>query len=165
MPMAPTNVVPLIFVGLIVWRVYRRVRRTIGRQPVRTKRLVTAIVIYSVLCVLLACGAALHPKVLAGFGGGILLGVPLALIGLHFTRFENTPEGSFYTSHPYIGITIAALLVVRLFYRMSVLLGNQPQTHGPPAMMQSPLTFALFGLLAGYFIAFYAGVLVRSGKV
>jgi hypothetical protein len=165
MPLAPNTVVPLVFVGLITWRVYRRVRRSIGRQPVRTKRLVTAIVIYSVLCVLLACGAALHPKVLLGLGGGLLLGVPLALIGLNFTQFESTPEGRYYTSHPYIGITIAAVLVVRLFYRMTVLFGSPSQAKGPPAMMQSPLTFALFGLLAGYFIAFYAGVLVRSRKV
>ena len=162
MPTAPPTVVPLIFVALIGWRVYRRVRRSIGRQPVRTKRLVTGIVIYSALCVLLALGALQHPKVLAGLGGGLLLGVPLALAGLRFTRFETAPEGRFYTSHPYIGITIAALLVVRMFYRLTALFGSPPQAQTPPALMQSPLTFSLFGLLAGYYIAFYAGVLIRS---
>ncbi len=163
--MAPNSVLPLVFVALIIWRVYRRVRRTIGRQRVRPQRLITAIVIYSVLCLLLAFGAVHYPKVLAGFGGGLLLGIPLAFIGLHFTQFENAPDGRYYTSHPYIGITIAAVLVVRVFYRMTALFGSQSQIQRPPDMFQSPLTFSLFGLLAGYFITFYAGVLVRSRKV
>ena len=165
MPMAQPNVFPLVFVGLILWRVYRRIRRSIGRQPVRTKRLITGIVIYSVLCVLLALGAMRHPKVIAGLGGGLLLGIPLALVGLRFTRFESAPEGRFYTSHPYIGITIAAVLVVRMFYRLTELFGSRSQFQRPPVMMQSALTLSLFGLLAGYYIAYNAGVLISSRKV
>ncbi len=71
---------------------------------------------------------------------------------------------AFYTSHPYIGITIAAVLVARMFYRLTSLLGGPPQAQPSPAIMQSPLTFSLFGLLAGYYITFYAGVLSRNGK-
>jgi hypothetical protein len=149
---------------LTPWRVYRRVRRSIGRQPVRPKRLITGIVIYSILSILLTLGAMPRPKVLAGMGGGLLPGVALGLVSLRFTRFETTPEGRFYTSHPYIGITIAAVLVARMFYRLTALLGGPPQVQAAPAMMQSPLTFSLFGLLAGYYITFYAGVLARSGK-
>jgi hypothetical protein len=162
--MAPPTVVPLVFVGLIGWRVYRRVRRSIGRQPVRPKRLTTGIIIYSILCVMLAAGAMQHPKVLAGLGGGLLLGISLGLAALRFTRFETTPDGRYYTSHPYIGVSIAALLVIRMFYRMTGLFAGTPQVHRSPAMMQSPLTLALFGLLAGYYITFYVGVIMRSGK-
>jgi hypothetical protein len=162
--MAPPNLVPLVFLGLIGWRIYRRVRRSIGRQPVRRKRLIAGIVIYSVLCVLLALVAMGHPKVLAGLGGGLLVGVPLGLLALRFTRFETTPEGRFYTSHPYIGITIAAVLVVRMFYRLTTLFGNPSQLQRQPVLMQSPLTLSLFGLLAGYYIAYNSGVLVRSDK-
>jgi hypothetical protein len=162
--MAPTNVVPLLFLGLIVWRVYRRIRRSIGRQPVRRKRLITGIVIYSVFSVLLSLGGIVHPKLLLGLGGGLLVGVPVALVSLHLTHFETAPDGQFYTPHPYIGLSIAALLVVRLFYRVITVLGNPPQARNPAQMQQSALTFALFGLLAGYYIAYYAGVLARSQK-
>jgi hypothetical protein len=151
--------------ALVGWRVYRRIRRSIGRQPVRTKRLVFGIVFYSLICVLIALAGIQHPMVLAGLGGGLLLGIPVALIGLHFTRFETAPEGRFYTSHPYIGISIAALLVVRLFYRFIGILGNAPQTQTSAAAMQNPLNFSLVGLLAGYYITFYAGVLIRSRKL
>ncbi|HUD45900.1 MAG TPA: hypothetical protein VMR33_03665 [Candidatus Baltobacteraceae bacterium] len=162
--MAPPAVLPLVFVALIIWRVYRRVRRSIGRQRVQPKRLTAGIVIYSVICVLIALAALAHPRVLAGLGAGLLLGVPLGLVALRFTRFETTREGRFYTAHPYIGISIAALLVVRVFYRMTTILGTAAQTQKPPMMMQSPLTLSLLGLLAGYYITYYTGVLVNSPK-
>jgi hypothetical protein len=160
--MAPPNVVPLVFLGLIGWRMYLRIRRSIGRQPVRPKRLITGIVVYSVLSVLLALGAMFHPRALAGLGGGLLVGVPLGLVGLRLTRFETVPEGRFYTTHPYIGIGIAALLVIRLFYRLTTLVGNPSQFQKAPVLMQSALTFSLFGLLAGYYIAYNTGVLKCS---
>jgi hypothetical protein len=165
MPTPTPNYFPLIFVAVIGWRVYRRIRRSIGRQPVRRNRMITGIVIYSVLTVLVALLGIQHPMVIAGLGGGLVVGVPLGLVGLHFTKFENTPQGRFYTSHPYIGVSIAALLVVRMFYRMSMLMGGQSQAQSNPAALQSPLTFSIFGLLAGYYITFYAGVLIRSAKV
>jgi cytochrome b561 len=107
----------------------------------------------------------MHPLVLAGMGGGLVLGSVVGLVGLHFTEFEATPQGRYYKSHPYIGISIAALLVIRMAYRMTALTGNSPQAPTNPAAMQSPLTLAIFGLLAGYYITFYAGVLVRSDKL
>jgi hypothetical protein len=162
--MAPTNVVPLAFAGLIIWRLYRRVRRSVGRQPVRRNRLTLGIVIYSAFSVLLALGAMLRPKVLAGLGGGLVVGVPLALVALHLTRFETAPEGKFYTPNPYIGVSIAALLVIRVFYRFTQFYGNSSAMQNPQ-VMESPMTFTLFGLLAGYYIAYYAGVLIRSRQV
>jgi hypothetical protein len=164
MAAAQPNYVPFLFLAFIGWRMYVRIRRTIGRQPVRPKRMITGIVIYSILFLLLSLAGIQYPKILLGMGGGLLLGVPLAFVGLHFTRFENTPQGRFYTSHPYIGISIAALLVIRMFYRMTIIMGASPEARTSQAMMQSPLTFSLFGLLAGYYIAFYAGVLYRSGR-
>jgi hypothetical protein len=165
MPTPTPNYVPLIILAIIGWRVYRRIRRSVGRQALRQKRLITGIVIYSVLTVLLALPGIQHPMVLAGLGGGLLVGVPLGLVALHFTKFENTPQGRYYTSHPYIGISIAGLLVVRMFYRMSSMMGGQSLAQANPAALQSPLTFSIFGLLAGYYITFYAGVLIRSNKL
>ena len=165
MPAAPPNYFPLIFVALVGWRVYRRIQRSVGRQLVRRNRLIFGIVLYCVLCGVFAFLGIAHPMVLAGMGGGLAVGSIVGFVGLHFTTFEATPEGRFYKSHPYIGISIAALLVIRMAYRMTALMGNSAQAPTNPAAMQSPLTFAIFGLLAGYYITFYAGVLVRSGKI
>jgi hypothetical protein len=163
MPMSPNTVFPLVFAGFVVWRAYRRVRRSVGRQPLRRKRLTSTIVIYSVILALLIVGAMDHLNVLGGLAAGLVVGVPIALVGLRLTQFEIAAEGSFYTPNPYIGVSIAAVLVIRLFYRFTVIAANGPRTQNPQ-MWQSPLTFSLFGLLAGYYIAYSAGLLVRDSK-
>jgi hypothetical protein len=103
-------------------------------------------------------------KSLIGLGIGLALAVPLALFGLHLTRFEKTPAGRFYTPNTYIGATLFVLLVGRIIYRVAVLYANMPtltNAHSP-AFAQSPLTTFMFGLLASYRIVYYAGVLLRS---
>lgn len=167
---APTKIIPLLFVALIVWRVLTRVRRSVGRQPVRTTRLVTRIVIYSVLCVFLGFVAMNHPKVLAALGGGLVVGIPIALIGLRLTRYETTPAGRFYTPNAYIGVTISLIFIGRLFYRLSTVyttasqLQSSSQSPQHPQLMQSPLTYFFFGILAGYYIAYFAGILIACNK-
>ncbi|HEY3854724.1 MAG TPA: DUF1453 domain-containing protein [Verrucomicrobiae bacterium] len=165
MPGANPNYFPLIVVALVGWRVYRRIQRTVGRQLVRRSRMIFGIVLYAVLCAVFAFLNIPHPMVLAGMGAGLVVGVVVGFVGLHFTTFEATPNGKYYKSHPYIGISIAALLVIRMAYRMVGFANATPQAPPNPAAMTSPLTFAIFGLLAGYYITFYAGVLIRSDKI
>lgn len=102
--------------SLVIWGMYRRVRRNIGRQPLQPKRLILRIVIFSLISALFVFIGLEHPKVLLGFGGGVLLGVPLAFVGLRLTRFETTAEGRFYTPNLYIGVGLSLLLVARLAY-------------------------------------------------
>ncbi|HEX4122007.1 MAG TPA: DUF1453 domain-containing protein [Verrucomicrobiae bacterium] len=148
--------------AFIAWRVVQRVRRSIGRQPVRTKRLTARIVLYSVLCLLIALLGLFRPITLAGLGGGLVLGVLVALLGLRLTRYETLPEGRFYTPNLYVGATISLLFIFRLFYRISAVAGaTASQAPRDPRMMLSPLTFFVFGLLAGYYVAYYAGILLR----
>ncbi|HEX3719387.1 MAG TPA: DUF1453 domain-containing protein [Verrucomicrobiae bacterium] len=165
MPSGPNSFAPLVIVVFIAWRVFYRVRRSIGKQTVRKKRLVARIVIYSVLGVASAVGGLFRPIVLAGLGVGLLLGVPLALVGLRLTRFENALDRQFYTPNPYIGAAVSLLFIIRLFYRISEISGAAAQGPRPPASMLSPLTFGLFGLLAGYYLAYYSGILLRCRAV
>jgi hypothetical protein len=162
MPPASTNFVPFIIVAFILWRVFYRVRRSVGRQTVQRKRLNVRIIIYSLLCGFLILDTMAHPKTVAGLTGGLLLGVPLGLLGLRLTRFETTPEGCFYTPNPYLGVTITILFIVRLFYRLTEVFVVSSRAHQRPVLTQTPLTLSLFGLLAGYYIAYYMGVLQRS---
>jgi hypothetical protein len=164
--MTPAQIVPAIVVPYIAWRVYVRVRRNIGRQAFRPNRLTTSIVIFTLLTALVASGALIYPPSLAALGGGLLLSVPLAMVGLHLTRFETSAEGKFYTPNTAIGIAVIVLFVGRMAYRLVVLF-VAPPTNGlpPPALFQSPLTLLLFGVTAGYYIAYCAGVLVRGKKL
>ena len=162
--MTPSQLAPAIIIPFIAWRVYMRVRRNIGRQRFQPTRLKVRIVIFSVISGLIGLGTLAYPPSLAGLGGGLLLGVPLALAGLHLTRFETTPEGKFYTPNTAIGVAVIVLFAGRIGYRMVVLFIAPPMDQTPPALFQSPLTLVLFGVTAGYYIAYKAGVLIRGNK-
>ena len=163
MTVTPGNFIPPLMVSLLVWGVYRRVRRSIGRQPVQPKRLILRVIIFSVVSVIVAFAGLSYPKVLLGFAGGVALGVALAFVGLRLTRFETTAEGKFYTPNTHIGLALSLLLVGRLAYRRFVLQGNDFNSNqSPMALGKSPLTLGIFGLLAGYYIIYLTGVLLHS---
>ena len=154
---------PIIFGGLIVWGLYRRVRRNIGQQKLRPVRSIISIVILAAVSVLFV-GMAVQlqmPKLLLGIGGGMALGVPLGLLGLRLTKFETTEAGHFYTPDMRIGIALSLLFAGRMLYRFWVL-GNISSASRQPQMFQSPLTFFIFGLVAGYYIVYHIGILVHA---
>lgn len=163
--MTSRQIVPAIIIPLLAWRVYMRVRRNIGRQPFRPARLWISIALFSLGTFVFAALTFAHPEVLASLAGGLALSVPIALYGLKLTKFEDTPQGKFYTPNTALGIGISALFIGRLVYRAFTVSGAVDMdgaTMPPP--FQSPLTFFLFGLSAGYFIAYQTGVLILSHR-
>jgi len=163
--MTSKQLVPAIVIPFIAWRVYRRVRRNIGRQPFHPTRLKVSITIFSLIILVFGFFGLGYPLVLAALAGGLVLSTPIALYGLKLTKFEDTPQGKFYTPNTALGIGISALFIGRLAYRFLVLSAAPDlQTAQAPLPFQSPLTFFLFGLSAGYFIAYQTGVLIRSHR-
>jgi len=159
--------IPLATSAIVLWAVYRRLRRTFGRQPVQPKRLyVRAVLLGAIGCLMLATSLTdwlLTTAIVAGLATGMLLGY----YGLRHTRFEATEAGSFYTPHTYIGVVLTALFLGRFAFRF--LKGYSDahaamQTSGNPlaAYQRSPLTLGLFGLLIGYYAYYNVGVVRRS---
>jgi hypothetical protein len=60
-----------------------------------------------------------------------------------------------------MGVGLSLLLVARLAYRIITLSGAVGQSRMESQLMQSPLTLFIFGLVAGYYIAYFTGVLAR----
>jgi hypothetical protein len=164
MTLNPNSIVPVVVVSLLAFRMYGRVRRNIGRQPMQPKRMIAFIIIFAAVTCLLSVISFLYPHLFLGLGGGLALGALLALVGLRLTRFEATPEGHFYTPNPYIGVALSILFVGRIVYRLFVISTVSDSPQPPPSLMQSPLSFLVFGLLAGYYVAYYVGLLLRSRK-
>lgn len=150
----------ILFGGLMVWGIIRRVRRNIGRQPLHPRRAITSIVILSLVTVLVASLSLQNTSLLLGFGGGLLLGALLGLVGLRLTRFETTAEGHFYTPNIHIGIALSVLFVGRMAYRFIVLGGADAQNHAP--VFQSPLTLVILGLNVGYYLVYQTGILIHN---
>jgi membrane protein CcdC involved in cytochrome C biogenesis len=160
--MNPNSIVVAIIAAVFTWRIYNRVRRSIGRQPLQPKRLMARVIIFAVIALVLLVFSWRNSNLLMGLGAGLVLGVLAALAGLKLTQFETTPEGKFYTPNKYFGGALAILLVGRLVYRLMVLSNLSNNSAPPPAFLQSALSLLVFGLLAGYYVAYYSGVLARS---
>jgi hypothetical protein len=163
-------VTSVLIAAVLGWAIYRRARRSFGRQPVNIVRLRLRIGVLAVAAALILAVSATNVNLLAALLGGIACGAALATVGLRHTRFEATSAGRFYTPHTYIGLFISALFIGRILFRYLTLYGN------PQAMAQarpnpfdqyhrSPLTVAIFGVLVGYYILFNLGVLRKSREM
>jgi hypothetical protein len=151
-----------VFVG---WRIYMRLKRNIGEQQFRPKRLKFYIVVFSLAtvgCAILSVG---HQPVLLGWLGGTVLGVLLGWWSLRLTTFATIAAGRFYTPNAHIGIGLSLLFIGRLLYRVFAVYSNLSFAGRPaPALGQSALTFFTFELLAGYYVAYSLGVLGHYAK-
>jgi hypothetical protein len=159
-------IAPIVFAALVVWGIYRRMRRTFGRQKIDVRRIPVRIGILAIVGALAAFGIVHDVRTLEGLIAGIACGAALAHVGLRHTKFEVTSEGSFYTPHTYIGLVVAALFLGRLLYRFFLLYGThgaaQPNQNPAVAYQNSPLTAGIFAVLISYYVLFYVGVLVKS---
>jgi hypothetical protein len=132
----------------------------VGRQRLSKVRLRITLAIYSTLLVLFCFAVRTHPDRLWCLAGGIGLGYLLGLFGLNKTRFEPTPKGLFYTPNVHLGIALSGLFIVRIIYRLFEVYAIEPtEPHGMRDFAHSPLTLAVFGLLAGYYITYAIGLI------
>ena len=167
--LAPTAV-PFIVAPLMAFAVYRRVRGSFGRQPIRTKRMSVRVGLFALFACLTLTSGLQDIRLAEGAPGGLIVGAALAMVGLRLTRFESNAEGAdFYVPNPWIGAALTALLLGRMAWRFLVLapMFNEGAAAVPahtPAPGNSPLTMLVIGLTLGYYMAYYAGVLFHHRR-
>ncbi len=166
--MDPRLVTPYLIAALILWGLYRRLRRSFGRQRVRDRLMWTRIGILTLAAVFIGVQIARDFDVLGALLAGIASGAVLGYFGLRHTKFEVTPEGRFYTPHAYIGVAVTALFVGRILYDY---LGMSSNGMMPGAAAgrdlaafyrDNPFTLVAFGAVVGYYLLYYVGVLQRT---
>ena len=161
--MSPSLVAPIVIAPLIAWRLYARTRRHFGRQPIQPKRMWTRVGILSAITLLVGTEGFVDPRVAAGLGAGLVGGVALAVLALKLTRFEIDGHADCYYPNPWVGLALTALFIGRLLYRFMVLWPEL--SHNSAASLaqwqRSPLTLVILGLMLGYYIAYYGGLLVH----
>ncbi len=173
-PHLMTYAIMLPLLALLIWR---RVRRQFGRQPIRRKRMLARVVVFSVIGALLAMSGLHNAHLAAGLLGGVLLGGGVGLVGIRLTRFEVDPQrGDCYVPNPWLGALLTALLLGRLAWRFLVLSprlqhGLQPPGASaggfgavPISYTSSALTMLVIGLLVGYYIVYYSGLLIHHRR-
>jgi hypothetical protein len=156
--MLPTPVVAAVVAPLVLWRVYSRIRRLTTRQRSKTWRHRTTLVFFPLLLLMLAAlSLRTAPIALAGMGAGLAVGVILGRIGARGTKFEQVGGDYYFTPHAPIGMLVAALFIGRMGYRAYEYYALGSIAHHE--FVTSPLTLCIFGVLAGYYMTFAAGLL------
>jgi hypothetical protein len=139
---------------------YSRIRRVIGRQQLSNNRPKITIVVFTLLFGLLLFSTLAHPLNAVALGGGAALGAALGVLGIRLTKFEQTAEGLFYTPSAHLGIALSVLFIGRMAWRFFQLYSlDGPPPAGMSDITQSPLTLAIFGTLAGYYVTYALGLL------
>jgi hypothetical protein len=164
----PQTLAPFALVPVLAFVVWRRLRGTFGRQPIRRGRMLARVLFFAVFGALALLANARHPALTEGLIAGVAGGVLLGLAGLRLTRFERRPDGSDgYVPNPWIAAALAVLLLGRIAWRLTVELPQLEPTAATGSMNglgSSPLTLALFGMLVGYYIAYFSGLLVHHRR-
>lgn len=156
----------LAFAALVVWRVYARIRRVVGRQRLSKARPWITVVVFLLILVLLLATSLAHPAAAVAAIVGAVVGAGLGVLGTRLTKFEATPAGLFYTPNAHLGVALSLLLVLRLAWRF-VVLQTAARNVDPQAMQigSNPLTMAIFGTLAAYYVTYAIGLLRWRARV
>ena len=148
----------LVLVPLVAWRMYARFRRLVGRQRASRVRPWITLTVFPAIAALLVYAVRGDVATLASLAGALAAGALLGRYGLAKTQFEATPAGLFYTPHAPLGIALSLLFAGRIVYRLFELGALAAGSGHAADLGPSPLTLALFGLLAGYYVAYAAGL-------
>jgi hypothetical protein len=152
--------------AFVLFLIYRRFRRTFGRQPLRPKRMIVRMTVLGVIGLLLLPAALRSADSALAIGVGLAVGLGLGMWGAKHTRFERHQQELHYIPHTYAGMVVAALFLGRLIYRF-VMLGqgglSSPGALGP--IYQNPVTLSVFFVLIGYYVYYYGFVLWKSKHI
>jgi hypothetical protein len=158
---------PFLLAALVIFAIYRRLRRSFGRQPLRPARMTVRLVLLAIIgCAMLPL-ALKSGQFLTAELAGITLGVALGWWGTQRTRFLTLGGRLYYVPHTYTGIAVSLLFLGRLIFRVFQAYAGAHTEHAsasgaPQSFANSPLTVALFFVLIGYYICFYSWVLWKS---
>ena len=163
----PSLLVSILLGAFILWRFYSRIRRMVVRQKLSKVRPWITVCVFPLLLVLFAALSISHEADLVALFGGAAVGIGLGLYGTRLTKFENTPEGMYYTPNAHLGIALSTLLIARVGYRYFFAMSPgswPPQPAIGPGSSGSWITLLIFGTMAGYYVTYAIGLLRWSRK-
>jgi len=112
-----TIIVALIAI-FIVYRVYLRVRRSMGWQQMNTGKLMVSTILLTLLGIILITVGASQPVSLLSDAAGIAVGGTLAYFGAAMTQFEQREGRWHYRPSTWIGGIVTVLFLARILYRI-----------------------------------------------
>jgi hypothetical protein len=166
---------PFLFALLFVFLIYRRFRRSFGRQLLRPIRMQIRIGVLIVVAGLLLPTVFRSAAFVFAMLAGVAIGIALAIWGGSRTRYLSISNSLYYVPHTYTGVAVSLLFLGRVTYRIVQIFTNphamramdadpSKQVFVPASMLSSPLTLGLFFVLVGYYVCYYSIVLWKSKR-
>jgi hypothetical protein len=162
--MEMTTIALLVLMPLLVWRIYSRLKRMMGRSRSQLWRHASMAIVLplllAALALALAQSAQLDLLALSCLGAATLAGAWVGVWGIKLTHFEATDKGLFFTPNLLLGLAVTMLFIARLLYRAMELYVNSRALVPAPLQdfSENPLTLLALGLVAGYYAAYGAGM-------
>lgn len=154
--MANVPLVALALLPLVAWRVYSRIKRLTTRQRSRTWRHRTTLVFFPLLLLMLVLTSVGSPILMMALAVAFAAGSGLGLLGISKTTFEQVGDEYYFTPHARIGALVAVLFLARMAWRAWEWYTSNGAHQD---FARSPLTLAVFGVLAGYYVTYATGLL------
>lgn len=164
----------IIIVLLVLFGLYRRVRRTVGFQYLHRGRLTTRVVIFAILAVIILAFGALDPKSYISDAIGLVLGGIIAFVSARTTKFEIRNGRWGYLQHLWIGIGLIVIFIGRLAFRflevsqdVTKIQQQQTVTQNQTAAQSfsDPWTAGVFMLLVAYYIGYFVFLLRKAREL
>lgn len=158
--MQPTWLPIAIAAPLIAFAVYRRVIGLTTRQEVRRGTMLTRMALLTVVGTMLLVTSFTWLGLAAALGGAAV-GVVLSFVSASRTTYELQDGAVYYMPFRWIGLVVTGLFLCRLamrLYEVSQLGVGTPGHYGPG-------TLAIFFLLVGYYVSYFAAVMRRASTM
>lgn len=165
----------ILIIALILWSIYRRVRRNIGWQHLNHRKLLVRVVIFFIIGLIFLAGGVFHPISLVSDIVGIILGMVLAYYGSTITSFEQRENRLYYRPNIWIGSIVTFLFLARFIYRFyGIFAGGtltkiqQGQTNDFQNMgyaVGNSWTSGLLLIMFAYYIFYYMILLRRQKQI
>jgi hypothetical protein len=174
MPDDISRIWPYAIAIIAVLLIYRRLRRSFGRQLVSPVRMGIRIGLLLVLGASLLPAALQGGEFLAAESAGVVGGVLLGVWGARHTRYVTVEGRLHYVPHTITGVAVSLLFIGRLIYRLVEVYSierasggrlDAGQAFASPAMVRSPLTMGLLFVVVGYYVCYYSLVLWKSKRI
>lgn len=138
--------------ALSAFILYRRLRRSFGRQPWQPKRAMARMLLLAAVACMVMFAVVAVPHLLPGVALGAVCGLALATLSLRHTDVHWYQGQPSYIPNPWIGGLLVVVMIARLAWRYAEA-GAQGMQQAP-----SPLTFGIAAALIAYSLAFAIGV-------
>lgn len=157
---------PFFIVGFVL---YRRIRRSIGFQPFKPKRLIFRIALFTLVALFFISSCFLHPISFIYVLTGAAIGSLLLTYAIKHSQFETRKDELFYRTHIWIESIVLFLFLSRFLFRITLLFqisnkqANMNSLEYSQHFTTDPLTMSVFFILVVYYIGFYL-FLIKKGK-